>query len=63
MVQPKSEFGSAVKPLQDRTCCGASAATLIGNDKSASVYECARFIWPYNAQTVEMAVRQLKFAD
>jgi len=21
------------------------------------------FIWPYNAQTVEMAVRQLKFAD
>ena len=21
----------------------------IGNEKSASVYECARFIWPYNA--------------
>ena len=24
-------------------------------EKSASVYECIRFIWPHNAQTIELA--------
>ena len=27
----------------------------IGNDKSASVYECFPFIWPYNGLSVEVA--------
>ena len=43
-----------VKLLQTRTRCGASAATLIGNDKSGSVYEWFPFIWPYNAHVVEV---------
>jgi hypothetical protein len=47
----------------DGNLCGAIWHDQISPHKSASVYECFRFIWPYNAQTAELASLLLIFAN
>lgn len=56
LTDDRGRYHSSALTIMKSTPTGSS-------ELSAGVYECFLFIWPYHAQTVEMAVRPLNFAD